>query len=85
MSFHTFEVRGTLLPPLDEDGLVVGLVALQLGVARRLVAHESLVALQHEHRTVDKVEKVPGVKKRLYINRVEKLAQSPRYLLSLLS
>ena len=58
-SCHTLEVRGTLLPPLDEDGLVVGLVALQLGVAGRLVPHEALVALQHEHGAVDQVEKVP--------------------------
>ena len=55
----TFEVHGSLVRPLYEDGLVGGLVALQLGRAGGLVAHKALLALQDKHGTVGKVEVVP--------------------------
>ena len=57
----TFKMDEPVLNPLDLDGLVSGLVALQLGAARPLVAHEALVALQHEDGSVDQVEEVPRV------------------------
>ena len=57
----TFKVHQTILDPLDLDGLVRSLIALELDAAGPLVAHEALVALQHEDGSVDQVEEVPRV------------------------
>ena len=57
----TFEVDLALLRPLHLDGLVAGLVALQLDAAGRLVADEALVALQHEDWSVYQIEEIFGV------------------------
>ena len=57
----TLEVNLPLVGPLDLDGLVGGLVALQLGCAGRLVADEALVALEDEDGPVDEVEEVARV------------------------
>ena len=50
-----------VLNPLDLDGLVRGLVALQLDAARPLVAHEALVTLKHEDTSVNQIEVVSCV------------------------
>ena len=50
-----------VLNPLDLDGLVSGLVALQLDAARPLVAHEALVTLKHEDTSVNQIEVVSCV------------------------
>lgn len=46
----TSEVDLSLFASLHSDGLVVGFVALHLEAGRRLVAHEALLTLQHQHR-----------------------------------
>ena len=51
----------SVLNPLDLDGLVSGLVALQLDAARPLVAHEALVTLKHEDTSVNQIEVVSCV------------------------
>ena len=51
----------TVLYPLDLDGLIRSLIALELDAAGPLVAHEALIALQHEDGSVDQVEEVPRV------------------------
>ena len=50
-----------VLNPLDLDGLVSGLVALQLDAARPHVAHEALVTLKHEDTSVNQIEVVSCV------------------------
>ena len=54
-------MHSSLIRPLHQDGLVGRLVALQLCGPRGLVAHEALLALEHQHGTVGQVEVVPGV------------------------
>ncbi len=66
----------SLVRPLADDELVVGLVALQLAGLARAVAHEALLALQHQHRPVHQVEEVSegrdiGVRKELTIRDQE--------------
>ena len=57
----TFKMDEPVLNPLDLDGLVSGLVALQLDAARPLVAHEALVTLKHEDTSVNQIEVVSCV------------------------
>ena len=57
----TFKMDEPVLNPLDLDGLVSGLVALQLDAARPLVAHEALVTLEHEDTSVNQIEVVSCV------------------------
>ena len=57
----TFKMDEPVLNPLDLDGLVRGLVALQLDAARPLVAHEALVTLKHEDTSVNQIEVVSCV------------------------
>lgn len=52
----TFEINDAFLRSLHLDALVGRLVALQLRIAGGPVADESLLALQHEYRTIDEVE-----------------------------
>lgn len=53
MAELTLEVNGALRPAHDLNGLVVGLVALQLDALR---AHEALLALQHQDRPANEVQ-----------------------------
>ena len=57
----TFKMDEPVLNPLDLDGLVSGLVALQLDAARPHVAHEALVALEDKDRSVNQIEVVSCV------------------------
>ena len=57
----TFKVHQSILHPLDLDGLIGSLIALELDAAGPLVAHEALIALQDEDGSVDQVEEVPRV------------------------
>lgn len=54
----SFEVDSALGSADDLNGLVVGLVALQ---SHALGAHEALLALQHQDRSVNKIEVVFAV------------------------
>ena len=49
------------LSSLNLDGLIGGLVALQLVGTRRLVAYKTLVTLEHQDGSVDQVEVVLGL------------------------
>ena len=46
----TFEEHASLVAALHVHGLVVGLVALELGRGGALVADEALVTLEHQNR-----------------------------------
>lgn len=52
----TLEVYNALLGSLDQNRLVNGFVALELVAARRTVADEALLALEHQNRPVDQIE-----------------------------
>jgi len=47
-------VNDSLVSPFDDDGLIDGLVALEPVGAGRLVADETLVALQNQNWTENK-------------------------------
>ena len=49
------------LSSLNLDGLIGGLVALQLVGTRRLVAYKTLVTFEHQDGSVDQVEVVLGL------------------------
>ena len=49
------------LSSLNLDGLIGGLVALQLVGPRRLVAYKTLVTFEHQDGSVDQVEVVLGL------------------------
>ena len=51
----------TIVDPLDLDGLVRSLIALELDAAGPLVAHEALVALEDKDRSVNQIEVVSRV------------------------
>lgn len=57
----TFKVDDALFSPFNLDRLIRSLIALEFCATGRFVADETLLALQHENWSVDKIEEVFAV------------------------